>query len=65
MMLGSFFMEATMIFSVKYENGYYMVQSEVTSDIGPVFEEFETEELDEVMDYISEVIEDLDDGSAD
>jgi hypothetical protein len=58
-------MEASMIFSVKYENGYYMVQSEVTSDIGPVFEEFETEELDEVMDYISEVIEDLDDGSED
>jgi hypothetical protein len=54
-----------MIFSIKYENGYYIVQSEVTSDIGPVFEEFETEEVDEVLDYISEVIEDLDVGSED
>lgn len=51
-----------MIFSIKYENGYYMVHSEVTSDIGPIFEEFETEDAEEVIDYISEILEDLDVG---
>ena len=45
-----------MIFSVKYENGFYVIQSEVTTEDGPLFEEFETDDVDEVLDYISEIV---------
>lgn len=54
-----------MIFSIKYENGFYLLQSEVTTEDGPLFEEFETDDVDEVLDYISEIVGDLDDGSED
>lgn len=54
-----------MILSVKYEDGYYVLQSEVTTDEGPLFEEFETDDLDEVVDYVTDLLGELDVGSED